>query len=239
MSFFKRKKSFFNSCFDRIVCINLCDRIEKKEYMNSQFKRLNIDCEFYSAVPLGFSYKIGESITSTKKGYFNYKKQPNEVGCSLSHYYNIKKAYMEGINKLFIFEDDCIFINNFDEIFKEYYNNIPVNYDAFMLYNYMEESNNNYVSVNNYWKNMNKCWSAISYSLNRRAMEFYIDYMDNYFCIADLPIYKMGDKLNCYVSSKPLIIPKLDFKSDIRDDDKHLNKSIVLKTINFSDYQNK
>ncbi|MEG1142329.1 MAG: glycosyltransferase family 25 protein [Clostridia bacterium] len=227
--------SSINKYYDKVVCINLLNRKDKKKHMENQFQKLNIKVDFFTAVTYGFENIITELITKNNKGFFNYNVCKHEFGCTMSHYTVIKTAYEEGINKLFVFEDDCIFIKNFNEKFEEYYNNLPDNTNLCMLYSYMDKYNPKNENINRYWKKMFRSWSAIAYGMDRTAMKSYIDYMDKYLCIADMPTYKMPETLNCYMSYPPLIIPNYDLGSDIRNNN-NKKETILLTNINLYDY---
>ena len=79
----------FNSVFDKIVCINLKHRVEKKEFMLKQAKDYNLDINFFEAVAF-----------------------PNNPvrGCLLSHLEIIKQAKKENLTNILILEDDCKFL---------------------------------------------------------------------------------------------------------------------------------
>ncbi len=83
------KKINFNEIFDRIVCINLKHRVEKKGFMLKQAKDYNLDINFFEAVAL-----------------------PNNParGCLLSHLEIIKQAKNENLTSILILEDDCKFL---------------------------------------------------------------------------------------------------------------------------------
>lgn len=73
--------------FDKIVCINLVDRPDKKAYAKSVFSKLKIPVEFFNAerMPQGGRY-----------------------GCFHSHMSIIRDAYNKGVQKLLVFEDDLL-----------------------------------------------------------------------------------------------------------------------------------
>ena len=95
----------FNSVFDKIVCINLKHRVEKKEFMLKQAKDYNLDINFFEAVAF-----------------------PNNParGCLLSHLEIIKQAKKENLTNILILEDDCKFLK------EGTLPNVPDNWD--MLY---------------------------------------------------------------------------------------------------------
>lgn len=73
--------------FDRIICINLQHRTDKKQKVTKVFNQLNIPVQFYFAKP---------------------HPRGGRHGCFQSHMDVIMKAYHDGINNLLIFEDDVV-----------------------------------------------------------------------------------------------------------------------------------
>ena len=62
---------------------------------------------------------IYESFKNNNKFLNNgYTLRPHQIGCWQSHYIIWKKMVEENIDKLFIFEDDCSFVNDFKELYK-------------------------------------------------------------------------------------------------------------------------
>ena len=203
-----------NNIFDKVVCLNLLERPDKKEFMQTQFDKFGINVNWFTAVKYGFSNIINQLVTSSKIGYFNIN-QPNEVGCSISFYTIIKKTLLEGNNNLFIFEDDAHLHKDFNNLFNKYFHLIPSNWDMFQLYSYVPPQVQ-LESINEYWNKSNKCWSNVAIGMNKRFMEHYIDFMDNHFSVADMPTFQLQNILNCYLVKDYLVIPSDILKSDIR-----------------------
>lgn len=220
MSIIKKQNiSPLNNVFDRVVCINLVERQDRNKLINNELKKFNIKFEFYNPVKFGFAGIIAEEImnsfTKTRRGFFNIF-QPNEVGCAISHYSVIKKAYLEGVNNLFIFEDDITLDDDFNEKFKLYYSKIPKDWNMMLLYSFMQRWEDRMIPVNEYWRTAHNNWSCVAYGMNRKFMEEYIKSADEYFCIADLTTLKLEEKLKCYVLEHFLVNPNLN-ESDIRE----------------------
>ena len=208
-------ENILNKIFDDVVCINLVERKEKKDFMQAQFDKFGIHVNWFQTVKYGFAPIIANSVTLSKQGFFNLN-QPNEVGCALSHYTVIKKAYLEGKKNLFIFEDDAVLHNDFNNKFKTYYEYIPKDWDLLMLYSYLP-GNYTYVDIDNlYWTKASKNWSNVAIGINRNFMEKFIHIMDNFFCVADLPTFKLQEELKGYLVKDFLVMPSEKLNSDIR-----------------------
>ena len=82
------------SFFDRIVCINLKERNDRREIAEKRFQELGIPVEFYLA---------------------DRDPESGERGCYNSHMTVIKKAYHDNLNNVLIFEDDVCPTKSFSE----------------------------------------------------------------------------------------------------------------------------
>lgn len=82
----------WTECFDRIVCINLIERRDKKKYVQGVFDTMQIRVEFFEA-----------------------QKHPKggRYGCFHSHICVIADAYAAGVRKLLVFEDDIMLAPSF------------------------------------------------------------------------------------------------------------------------------
>lgn len=211
-------KSIINKIFDKVVCINLTERPERKTSVKNEFDKFGIDVEFYHPVKLGFANIIAESIMSAnsaiRRGFFNLF-QPNEVGCAISHYTVIKQAYLNNVENLFIFEDDIKLTDDFNNKFEQYYKELPKDWNMILLYSFLRVWESRMIPVNNYWRTAHNNWSCVAYGMNRNFMKQYIDTVDNFLCIADMSTLTLQEKMKCYVSNEFLVTPNL-LESDIR-----------------------
>lgn len=81
-----------NDWFDKVYCINLAERPDKRQKMEARFQKLGIEVEWFTAVTYGFANRIVPPLVDHKVCHFN-KQHPNEFGAALSHYTVIKKHY--------------------------------------------------------------------------------------------------------------------------------------------------
>lgn len=206
-----------NSEFDRVVCINLSSRNDKRQIMESKFSDHGIDVSWHTAVTYGFAGNVVNSIVNSKCGSFN-SAQPNEFGCALSHYSVIKRALEDGVERLFVFEDDVKFHNNFDKRFDRAMDTLPTDWDMIMLYSFMYNIMPQNIRVSPHWIRSYKAWSLMAYGMNRRVMSEYIKMQDAFFTISDAVTYKMQESgmFNIYSSVPTMCIPDASFDSNIR-----------------------
>jgi len=225
-----------NKDFDRVICINLVERKDKKEESKLRFDSLGINVEWFNPVKFDFIPKIINPIVDSKIGNFN-KTQPYELGAFLSHYSVIKNALLNGCKKIFVFEDDCLFHKDFNNILPKYLDTIPLDADGILFYSFQYELLKENMRCSARWTKGFKSWSLLAYGMNDLAMKKYIEIADNQPQIADLISYKMMELgFNFYVASPPLVIPSKSY-SDIRNIKNYeINKSVYLLGVDESLY---
>lgn len=217
-----------NKEFDKVICINLAERKDKRERMESRFSRLGITTEWFTAVQYGFIPKILNPIVDSKVGNFN-KNQPFEIGAALSHYHVIKQALAEGCEKIFVFEDDAKFHFDFNNKFNSYMNILPENWDILLLYSFMYQLNPENTRINSKWIRSFNSWSLMSYGINKKAMQAYIKSQDNFFTISDRVTYEMqnNNEFNIYSAVPTLCIPEPN-SSNIRSQANYIQNPTII-----------
>lgn len=237
--------SLINEKYDRVICINLKERPDKKKFIQAQLNKYNILFEFFHPVILGYSQKFIDPYTNEYNSgkwppLFN-KQFPNEFGTLHSHYYVIKSALLDGIQNLFIFEDDCAFHKDWDNLLPKYMNTIPNDMDGILLYSYMSKLEPQNTRVKPRWTKGFMSWSLLAYGMNRKAMEGFINLVDSMPMIADRVSWEMmtNKGYNFYIASPPLILPAKELSSNIRGENKNYEKtkSIYILGINEEDYK--
>lgn len=213
----EEKKHPLNHFFDKVYCISLAERPDKREKMEKKFAKLGIEVEWFTPVEYGFNKIISPAITNAGVGKFN-PAQPNEIGAALSHYTVIKKAYLEGHHQVFIFEDDVLFDKDFNNKLEKYLKKVPSDTNIMMLYSFMYEILPQNVRVNSRWIKSYRAWSVMAYGIDRKAMKYYIESQDNYFTMSDAVTYLMQENpaWKIYSAIPSICIPDSDMGSNIR-----------------------
>lgn len=103
-----------NDFFDRIVLINLDRRGDRLEKFTEQAQAVGLTFERFSAIDARAS------------------QMTPQQACAASHREVVTQAKADGIRRLFIFEDDAIFSNNFPQECEEVLANLPEDWQ--MLY---------------------------------------------------------------------------------------------------------
>ena len=239
--------SLLNEKYGKIVCISLKEREDKYKFMVERFKKFDIKAEFYRPVIPGYARTLLEPyITKYNVNENRFNPQfPNELGAMQSHYHTVKSALLDGVQSLFIFEDDCSFHKDWDTLFPKYLNSLPEDADGILLYSYMTALQPQNIRVKPRWTKGFASWSILAYGMNRKAMERYIAIADNQPMIADSITLRMMtyEDFNFYVASPPLVIPAKDLTSNIRGDNKNYEQkafiggNIFMLGLNANDYE--
>ena len=214
--------SIINKEFDKVVCVNLVNRKDKKEVIAEKFNNYNINVEWFEAVQYGFAEEIVKSLKPNINGFPRFNlKHPNEFGAALSHYTVIKTALEQGVEKLFVFEDDVLFRKDFNNKLEKSLSTLPKDWDMINLYSFMYNIMPENKRINANWITSFRGWSLLAYGINRKAMQRYIDNMDKKFQIADLTSFNMQEEsdMNIYSAVPTLCIPNTEIGSNIRGTD--------------------
>lgn len=154
--------SILNKYFDKIYYINLERRIDRNEQCVHELNKNNIIAERFNAI--------------------DYKEMNLEpwMGCLLSNLEIIKESKSSGFDCVLILEDDVVFVDKLEELFIEYINQVPDNWD--MLYlsgNHNQHCGNH---INNISENVIKCtltYSTHSFAVKSSVYDLIIDYLTN------------------------------------------------------------
>ena len=139
-----------NDIFDRIVVINLDSRPDRLESFDAQAKMHGIEYTRFPAV----------TTDSTKRG-------ARTKACRESHRKVIKSALDEEVKRLFVFEDDAQFVEDFNERLENLYNKLPEDWDMFYLGAWHFHCNQYKPGL----VKMSESYSAHAYGINTKYME--------------------------------------------------------------------
>lgn len=201
-----------------IHCVENEKRLNNINFQKTKNKWLNNKLEIWWTCYHPYSDIMANAmILSGKSRYISNK---NELNLVREFYTIIKTSYYKGYNNICIFEDDFSLIN--EEYFNQFMINIPNDFDIIQLSYLLVEKNIhniNYLLSNNIlWiEKNNGGWSNNGIILSRNGMKYFIDFIDNEFVAADIPMHESKNKdmyygrinqsrnLNHYISSIPLV----------------------------------
>ncbi len=112
--------NILNEYFDKIYCINLDRRPDRWEKCKTLFDSVQLEVDRFSAIDKNNIVNNASKITN------------GQLACLSSHYNIIKNAKRSGHSKILIFEDDVVFSDDIDNIFKESIVDVPEDWN--MLY---------------------------------------------------------------------------------------------------------
>jgi GR25 family glycosyltransferase involved in LPS biosynthesis len=225
-----------NRDFDKVVCINLSERPDKRNAMQKKFDELGIKVEWFTTVQFGFAPKIIDAIEKAKVGHFN-ANQPFEIGPSISHYSVIKQAFIEKCENIFVFEDDVRFHGNFNEKLDKYLDDLPQNWEVILLYSFMYDILPENIRVSKRWIKSFRAWSLMSYGMKREFMKKYIESQDNFWTISDMVTYRLQEtkQYNIYSAIPTLCIPEVKLGSNVRGENMNYNYTPTILNRGYSD----
>ena len=120
---------------EKIFIINLETECKKQNEMKEKLLQANIaDYEFVKAVD--GRNELNKYEFNLISNWYDIKKQRKitvgEIGCALSHYFIWKKMVDNNIQRALILEDDVLFDDSFDEMYK-FVKNVSIDYDLLYL----------------------------------------------------------------------------------------------------------
>jgi len=228
-----------NKFFDKVYCINLAERPDKRIKMQEKFDKLGIEVEWFTAVKYDFAPQLASLITKNNIGRFN-PTQPYEFGAALSHYTVIKKAYTEGYNQVFIFEDDVMFHKDFNKKIQKYLDTMPNDTNIALLYSFIYDLLPQHTRVNSRWMKSYKAWSVMAYGIDYKAMGYYLKMQDNFFTQSDGVTYSMqeDDRWNIYSAMPSICIPDSEMGSEIRTSQNYkINPTVTNMGVSDDNYE--
>lgn len=164
-----------NKIVDRVFCISLVDRKDRRKKIKKHMKNKKIPFKFFNAI----------------------KNTDNPAqGCLQSHLSVIKLAKKQNLKAILIIEDDCFFIKR--PILEQPPNDWNMLYLGGNLEEVLEKN------ANDKWYKM-RCWTTHSYIIRNNmydtvinGLSNYNEEVDKYYC------QKIHSKYNCYMCDPPI-----------------------------------
>lgn len=195
-----------NDLSNSIYVINLKERLDRKDHITSQLQKIN--CENYILFEAVNGKKI-DNPTRLSPGMFGLIKT------YLNIYNDWKKDPKENI---LIIEDDCVFVEDFNQKLSEYVSYVPEDWD--MLY---FGANHNYhmgektTTVNEKCIKLNHSYSAHCVLIKSHVFEELIFGIQTFTIQNDVMMANLQKKYNAY-SSVPNLTSQLPNFSDIENE---------------------
>jgi len=228
--------------------INIDKCIDRKEFMENQFKLLNIDNKRISAITPDTISDVIEDKEPYLCGYpdcikNNGKNCKYEYSTLSSHLKAIREGYNSNDDFFIICEDDIYL--NFKLDFEKIIKSLPPNFDILQM---MVISNGHTeLFYNQFYKNNipyinyipitpSAAFYLITHNGARRILDLYTNKTTGKFNFQNCSFMKLADVLifqsvNSYVSTIPLCIPNIRFKSQIHEEHFDFHKKAQEKII--------
>lgn len=189
--------SFFDN-FDKVYCINLKKRIDRRESFINEVSKYNLgNFDFFEAID-------GSTIEN------NTRFTNGVIGLILTNIKLFEDAISKNYQSIIVAEDDCIFT---DEVLKiqEYYNNLPTDWD--MVYfggNHQSEP----IAINEYFNRLQHTFTTHFIIFKNTVFVEILERIKNLDSQLDVMYCDLQKKYSVYCSNR-LIATQLPSHSDI------------------------
>lgn len=179
------RSSYINKFFNRVYVITCNNLIDRQIYIKNHFAEKNINFEFYVSVDK--NQIIGNKISNSEKSL------------AISHLNCVINAKLNNYKNILICEDDVNFVENVDEKFNNFINDVPDDWNFLQLGNQFWANHwlkRQYIK-NNLYKFL---WGTGSHciAINQNSYEIAINSFQKYNTPIDFMYYDLFSKLNCY-----------------------------------------
>lgn len=179
----------FNDVFAKPILINLDRRQDRLEQFHKQASDLGISYERLSAIAL----------------------DDPVAGCKASHLMALTKYDTETV---FVFEDDSVFIEDFNSKFGQAMENLPDDWDMVYLGAHIVDTQR----VNDYWLRSTVCSSTHAYGIKADVRSALVETANNYDGHIDVAYSKLHRKIKAYIARPTLVYQGASY-SDIRGEE--------------------
>lgn len=174
------------SDFNKIYCINLARRTDRRYECEQIFHKYGMKVEFLEAVD-------GSTVTDTKG------LKPGAAGCCLSHKKIYEKMFHDkSLQKVLVLEDDIEFHPKFKELFSKYYKYVP---EDWSLLFFGGSHNEPPKKINEHVHKLRKTFTTHCYAINQNAINTLMEQFSdsNIFNLpADVHLHKIQKRIPCY-----------------------------------------
>lgn len=132
-----------NQYFDEVYCINKRSSNQRWTKVKNRFIEENIFVKRIDAITPYDKVAIDSFLNQNNNVSFtdfNYNIKTAAAYCS--HLFCIEESEKENYSRILIFEDDIIFHNNYQELFKQSINQIPDDWDVWLLGGFQNDWSN-------------------------------------------------------------------------------------------------
>jgi GR25 family glycosyltransferase involved in LPS biosynthesis len=179
-----------NSYFDKIYCINLDRRDDRWGECLIEFEKHSIDVERFSAI----DGKDLKSLSGLNSG---------QVGAIYSHMGVIQKAKESNLDNVLILEDDVEFHDNVNQMFFDYIENVPSDWDIIFFGGNHSENNiwmtEPLIPVTEHVYKIIRSYANHCYAVKNTVYDKLIEALSGKDKPNDVLISDIQKELNCYI----------------------------------------
>lgn len=214
--------------FEETYLLNLVERPDKYERMRKRIDYMGWDVKDFRVVkhPIANLFASMNNLYVNMHEMYGFKSDlirvwsGNELNCAREQYTIIKSAYLRGVETVAIMEDDISFYKDIS-VWDNYFNNLPNDWDILRINSLRgQKVQDCFKDYDIFWKKQEilGLYGAGFYVMNRKAMKYIIDIMDDvYKPIDNILAFNVNDGINIYIPNIPLSLCLEDsFNSDIR-----------------------
>jgi len=197
---------------DKIYCINLKSRKDRKEKMLFQFEKLKLNVQWIKGEKIYFTLRKNKH----KKYNFSLKGQ---LGCLKSHLKIINDAIKNNYENIIIFEDDVIICDDFVERLNNIEKYIPKDWDVIHLagncYHHYEKHQPYSEKINKYIMKNNQVYGTFALLINKKIFKILKNlYKKKKYNTDNIHVEEIQKNYNSY-SVLPFMCHITNDKSDI------------------------
>lgn len=163
--------------FDKIFCINLERREDRKLLCKKEFEKIDKQVDFFIAVDGNEEYRKQSKI---KMNHCVPIVESGAYGCLMSHLNIYKYSLKNNYNHILILEDDVVLHENILNKVKILYDNLPKDFDmCYLGINAIQPP----VIINDYVARVTLGYTTHAYSIKNDCMKHVVDIYDNSYSL--------------------------------------------------------
>lgn len=218
------------SYFDKVVLCNLVERPDRLEFFKGQYEKLfgTCDVEIHTSVLHPLADHLAVAFTKGFDRNYGEFHKGGELSYLHEHYTILKKAYLEGVERLLILEDDICFHRDPEYTFA-FLDALPADFDV-AHGDYCNTTEDSVKFLNPYLTAWVKhpgvgVWNCSFLALSRKGIEYALSIFAKYAAPADYPYWcsVLYPELATYCSTKPVAIQMSNNDSNISDKSRNMS----------------
>lgn len=186
-----------NDYFEKIYCINLDRRPDRWQECLEEFSIHNLEVSRFSGVDAKNIPEITENVNKTPDLDIGY------IGCCRSHRLIIESAKRDNFENILILEDDVKFDDSLNEVFSEFIQEVPDDWDILFL-GANHALNNPWqrapiIKISEHVYKLSFCYATHAYAVRKKAYDKIIECLLPENDKSDVLFSHAQTQLNTYV----------------------------------------